>query len=230
MSHTSFNLILLAGGIGSRMGSTLPKQYLRLENKPLFLHSLEVFLAMQELDEIVVVCEEIYESLFEVERYSKKIDFARPGKRRQDSVYSGLQSLNCNEEQLICIHDTARPAIEPVLIRRTVDAAESWGAAVLGVPVKSTVKLSNSDLFVLKTLNRNDLWEIQTPQVIRKKLLTEAFDYIQLHNLTVTDDASLVELLGKPVKIVEGSYKNVKLTTPEDIYLIQQLIKNDDLL
>jgi len=227
---TPFSVILLAGGMGARMLSPLPKQYLQLQDRPVFSYSLDIFLSMPELREIVIVCEEAYEPLFQKSHFNEKMHFARPGKRRQDSVYSGLLALRENEEQLICVHDSARPAIDPTLIRRTVEAADLWDAAVLGVPVKSTIKQCNEQQFVSQTLDRTYLWEIQTPQVIRKGLLTKAFDFVHANNLTVTDDVSLVELLGKPVKIVEGSYKNVKLTTPEDMILIQQLIKNDDLL
>ncbi len=230
LDRSPFSVILLAGGVGARMLSVLPKQYLLLQDKPVVTHSLEIFLAMPEVQEIVVVCEEAYESLFRSNPQGKHIHFARPGKRRQDSVYSGLQALSNGDHSLICIHDSARPVLEPDFVRRVVDAADLWEAAVLGVPVKSTIKVCDANRLVAQTLDRTFLWEIQTPQVIRKKLLIEAFAYVHAKELTVTDDVSMIELLGKPVKIVEGSYKNIKLTTPEDMILIQQLIKNNDLL
>jgi len=228
---TLFSVVFLAGGAGSRMVSSIPKQYLLLQDKPVFFHSFEVFLSMAEVVEIVVVCDQAYESLFTELQTNKKICFARSGMRRQDSVFSGLQALtSVDGEQLICIHDAARPLINSTMVKSVVEAAEKWDAAVAAVRVKSTIKICDEEQLVIKTLDRTYLWEVQTPQVIRLSLLKKAFDYVHAQNLTVSDDVSLVELVGKPVKIVEGSYKNVKITTSEDMILLQQLIKNDDLL
>jgi 2-C-methyl-D-erythritol 4-phosphate cytidylyltransferase len=134
---------------------------------------------------------------------------------------------NCD---LVCIHDSARPLIDTELVRRVVKMADQWEAAVAGVQVKSTIKLCDASQLVINTLDRSHLWEIQTPQVIRLSLLKEGIRLALDLHLSVTDDVSLIELLGKPVKVVEGSYANVKITTPEDIILINQLIERNVLL
>ncbi|MFI5343197.1 MAG: 2-C-methyl-D-erythritol 4-phosphate cytidylyltransferase [Chlamydiales bacterium] len=217
-----FSVIFLAGGVGSRMQAEVPKQYLLLQNKPLALHSFEVFLSLPEVEEIIVVCEKEYEHLFN----HAKLIFAPPGIRRQDSVFNGIQALkHAQENRLVCIHDSARPLIDVDLVRRVVHMAGDWGAAVAGVQVKSTIKLCDAAQVVVNTLDRSHLWEIQTPQVVGLNLLKEGFKQAHERNLTVTDDVSLVELIGKPVKVVEGSYRNIKVTTPEDLILVNQYLE-----
>lgn len=229
-SPTPFSLVFLAGGTGMRMGTAVPKQYLLLHHKPLALYSFEVFTSMPEVKEVVVVCEKQYAFLFFPYQEAKgiKLLFASPGPRRQDSVLNGIQSLKGNP--LVCIHDSARPLIEMKMIRSAVEAAESWGAAAIGVKVKATIKVCNDAQIVVETPLRGALWEVQTPQVIRLDLLKEGFQYAQEHRLIVTDDTSLVELLGKPVKIIEGSYANIKVTTPEDLMCIEKLLEQHVLL
>jgi len=222
-----FSVVLLAGGKGTRMESSVPKQYLSLKGKPLALYSFECFLSLIEVQEIVVVCDPSYENLFR-ECYKKwksaiKVRFALPGELRQDSTWNGIQELE--GDPLVCVHDAARPIIKADQVRLVVKAASKYGAAVLGVPMKSTIKVCDAFQQVVSTLDRSTLWEIQTPQVIRLNLLKQGFDFAKENFLSVTDDVSLVELLGKPVKIVEGSFHNIKVTTPEDFLLASQLIE-----
>ncbi len=230
MKITPFSLVFLAGGMGTRMGSVIPKQYLTIHQKPLALYSFEVFASLPEIQEIVVVCEPQYESFFRTTIKAERLHlkFARPGLRRQDSVYNGIQPLKDNV--LVCIHDSARPFIDASIVRQVVQTAESWEAAGVGVKVKSTIKVCDGAQVVINTPDRASLWEMQTPQVIRLDLLKEGFLYAQARHLTVTDDVSLVELLGKPVKVIEGSHSNVKVTTPEDLVFIEKLIEKHALL
>lgn len=216
-------VILLAGGVGSRMQSKVPKQYLSLKNKPVALHSFELFMSLPEVAEIVVVSAPEYRSLFQQINPEIMLTFAMPGERRQDSVYSGLCAMK-SQPQYVCVHDSARPCISAPLVRRVIDAAREHGAATSGMPIKFTVKECNGHHFVTNTPDRSHIWEIQTPQVIRADWLREGFQYALKHNLTVTDDVSLVELVNKTVKLVEGSYANLKITTPDDLILSEYLI------
>jgi len=225
-----FSLLFLAGGHGLRMGSAVPKQYLLLQDKPIALHSFEIFLQLSEMQEVIVVCEPAYQSIFQAsaDDLSVPIRFATPGQRRQDSVFNGMQQLTGNP--LVCIHDAARPLINHDIVRQVVYTANSWEAAVAGVRVKSTIKICDGAQVIVETPARESLWEMQTPQVIRLRLLKEGFDYVNKQGMTVTDDVSLVEVLGKPVKVVEGSYTNVKVTTPEDLTIVKQLLSHHVLL
>lgn len=225
-----FALVFLAGGVGTRMKSSTPKQYLKIHEKPLSLYSFDIFLSMPEMIEAVVVCEPFYEELFHQAAEAKKIliRFASPGPRRQDSVFNGIASLS--GDPLVCIHDSARPMIEASIVRQVASAADRFEAAVLGVKARSTFKMSDGNQNVLKTIERDSLWEIQTPQIIRLSLLKQGFSFANENHLTVTDDVSLVELLGKPVKIVEGSYSNIKVTTPEDLVFVEKMIDRHALL
>lgn len=216
----SISVILLAGGKGARMQAAVPKQFLPLKERPIARYSFDVFLELPEVTQIIVVCEETYEPLFQTER--KQVLFASPGKERQDSVFNGLQKV-CAEATLVCIHDAARPFIKKTVVRQAFQEAEQYGAAAIAVPVKCTVKRSKDSLFVKETLDRSHLWEMQTPQVIQKNLLEEGFAYLHEHGLTVTDDAALVELLNKPVKLVCGDYSNIKITTPDDLIFAEML-------
>ena len=230
MKQTPFSVVFLAGGVGTRTGSVIPKQYITIYNKPLAFYSFDVFASLPEVQEMVVVCEPEYDTLFQTIAEAKDLNlqFARPGQRRQDSVFNAIQFLQ--EDSLVCIHDSVRPLIDASIIRQVVEAAENWEAAVVGVKVRSTIKVCDGAQVVINTPNRACLWEVQTPQVIRLSLLKEGFSYAQEYQLTVTDDVSLVELLGKPVKVVEGSYANLKVTTPEDLVFIEQLIEKHVLL
>ncbi|TXI41176.1 MAG: 2-C-methyl-D-erythritol 4-phosphate cytidylyltransferase [Nitrosomonas sp.] len=211
-------VILLAGGVGSRMGGALPKQYLPLLGKPIARHSFELFASLPEIDQMIVVCHHDFHHYFA----GIPASFAEPGLRRQDSVYNGLQKVS-EDCDLVCIHDSARPFIAKDKVIKVSEAARDYGAAVLAVPVKFTVKQSGEDNLVAATLDRSTLWEIQTPQVVRTSLLRQAFQHAIENDLAVTDDVSLVEAMGHPVKIVEGDYSNIKITTPEDLLFAASL-------
>ena len=223
-NHKSISVILLAGGVGSRMQASLPKQFISLGEKPMACHSFEVFLALPEVIEIIVVCDPAYRSVFKNTRQNLRLAFAEPGERRQDSVYNGFQQTDLKAD-LICIHDSARPFISPELVRPVLTVAEEVGAAALGMPIKFTVKECREGGWVKNTPSRDSIWEIQTPQVIRPDLLRKGFDKALESDLTVTDDVSLVELLPHPVKIVKGSHENIKITTPEDLLLAESILR-----
>ncbi|XP_062207719.1 2-C-methyl-D-erythritol 4-phosphate cytidylyltransferase, chloroplastic [Phragmites australis] len=225
VKERSVSVILLSGGQGKRMGASMPKQYLPLLGLPIALHSFKTFCQLKEVKEVVVVCDPDYTDVFEgsIENLQIPLKFARPGKERQDSVFNGLQEID-GDSELVCVHDSARPLVSSEDVKKVLEDAAVHGAAVLGVPVKATIKEANSDSFVVKTLDRKTLWEMQTPQVMKPNLLKDGFELVNRDDLEVTDDVSIVEYLKHPVYITEGSYTNIKVTTPDDMLLAERLM------
>ncbi|KAL6494453.1 hypothetical protein OROGR_031253 [Orobanche gracilis] len=214
-----------AKGSEAKEWTSMPKQYLALLGQPIALYSFYTFSKMPEVKEIVVVCDPSYQDIFEDAKANILVDlkFALPGKERQDSVYSGLEVINPNSD-LVCIHDSARPLVLEGDVAKVLKDGRRIGAAVLGVPAKATIKEANRDSFVVKTLDRKTLWEMQTPQVIKPGLLKKGFELVNREGLEVTDDVSIVEHLGHPVYITEGSYTNIKVTTPDDLLLAERIL------
>ncbi len=215
------SVILVAGGIGTRMGLPTPKQFLPLGGMPIVLHSFHLFASLKEVFEIIVVCDVSYRTLFP-DLSSPRIRFATPGERRQDSVWNGLCA--CSEEaKLICIHDSARPLLAESDLHAVIAAGREHKAAALAAPVKQTIKQIDENGFVVKTLDRTYLWEMHTPQVIVPDLLKKGFAFAEKKKLTVTDDVALIELIDHPVKLVRGSDLNLKVTTPVDLTIVETL-------
>lgn len=219
MKNVKIAAVLLSGGVGSRFGNDIPKQYLNLRDKPVALYSYELLSRSRLFSEVVVVCDEPYRSLFSE---SGAPLFASPGKRRQDSLFNALRHIS-KETTHILVHDAARPFVTPEMIKRVVDEGIALGAATLAVPVKATIKEANPEGIVTHTPDRSFLYEIQTPQVVRLDVLKKGFDRANREELTVTDDVSLAELIGHRVKLVEGSFANLKITTREDLDLAERL-------
>ncbi|XAR49191.1 2-C-methyl-D-erythritol 4-phosphate cytidylyltransferase [Bertholletia excelsa] len=228
VKEKSVSVILLAGGKGKRMGASMPKQYLPLLGQPIALYSFYLFSDMTEVKEIIVVCDPSYKDIFEDAKPKMHVEmkFALPGKERQDSVYSGLQAVDLNSE-LVCIHDSARPLVTSGDVKKVLKDGWLNGAAVLGVPVKATIKEANNESYVVRTLDRRTLWEMQTPQVIKPDLLKQGFELVNRDSLEVTDDVSIVEHLKHPVYITAGSYTNIKVTTPDDLLLAERILSTN---
>jgi len=216
-------VIIAAAGDSRRMGSD--KVLMFLAGKPLLAWSLDVCQECQLVDQVVVVLSkrnlDLGRKLVDERGWSKVVSVCLGGERRQDSVRNGLAGLrDCD---WVVVHDAARPFLTFELIRDGLEAAHLTGAAVAAVPVKDTVKLGDDDLMVRETLNRRELWMVQTPQIFRFDIITRAHERI---SRDVTDDASLVELTGCKVKLYMGSYSNIKITTPEDLALAEVLVRN----
>lgn len=207
------SLILLAGGSGKRMGSTIPKVFLPLKNRAVILHSFELFSSMKEISEIVVVCPKAYHSYFPPTTL-----FATPGKERQDSVESGFKHTT---GEIILIHDGARPFITKEDVLKLLEEGIPVGAATLGTPSKNTIKQIDQHSLVEKTLDRSTLYEMHTPQLLKRELLKAGLAAAKKEKLT--DDVALAERLGHPVKIVAGSSHNIKITHPIDLKLAEIL-------
>ena len=220
-------VVLLAGGSGSRMKADRPKQFLELRGKPVLEWSIELLLGVQQLTTLVLVIAEEFRAMDFVaaasERDSRLI-FADPGKERQDSVSNGLNAVPA-ECTLVAVHDAARPLVSLDAVHTCLADGATHGAAVLAVPMKATVK-EGADGFVTQTLDRSKLWEIQTPQVVRPQLLRDGFAKVREEGWVVTDDVSIVEQMGEPVKLTLGEYTNLKLTTPEDMIIAETILKD----
>lgn len=211
--------VIVAGGSGSRMGR--PKQMLPLGAKPVLVRTAEAFLQTPEIKEIVVVTPP--ENRAELQKRFPGIVFADPGKTRLLSVKNGFLKTSA-ASQLVAVHDGARPLVEPAHISACLQAARQYGAAVLAVPVKDTVKVCEGG-FVQNTLDRTVLWAAQTPQCYRRPVLAEALEKFGQEE-GATDESQLVEKLGIKVRVVPSSYKNNKITTPEDLIFAEALLEN----
>ena len=211
--------VIVAGGSGSRMGR--PKQMLPLGAKPVLVRTVEAFLQTPEIKEIVVVTPP--ENRAELQKRFPGIVFADPGKTRLLSVKNGFLKTSA-ASQLVAVHDGARPLVEPAHISACLQAARQYGAAVLAVPVKDTVKVCEGG-FVQNTLDRAVLWAAQTPQCYRRPVLAEALEKFGQEE-GATDESQLVEKLGIKVRVVPSSYKNNKITTPEDLIFEDALLEN----
>lgn len=214
--------IILAAGKGLRLGADISKSLVLVNSKPLISYSLEAFNCNSLIGDIVIVANkenwEAISILLNRFHIKKPFQLVKGGLLRQDSVRNGLEATG-EQSKLVVVHDGARPFVSQEIISAVIKEAKHSGAAIAGVPVKATVKEVNSKYSVIRTLKRNKLWEIQTPQAFRKELLLEA--YKRFGKSEVTDDAGLVEKTGAKVSVVLGSYRNIKITTPEDLVIAQ---------
>ncbi len=232
MEKSYCTAIVLAAGKGKRMKTEVRKQYLMLAGKPILYYSLNVFQRSDIIDEIVLVvgdgeidyCREQF-----VEKYgfTKVSKIVTGGAERYHSVWNALKETR--EKGYVFIHDGARPFVDETILKRTYAEVINCRACVVGMPVKDTIKLADENGFVADTPPRSRLWMVQTPQVFETALVREAYaKLMQAEDRTVTDDAMVVEsMLGFPVKLVEGSYENVKITTPEDLKIGEVLCRSE---
>jgi 2-C-methyl-D-erythritol 4-phosphate cytidylyltransferase len=232
--------VVLAGGKGSRMKASIPKQFLELRGAPILHHSLDLFLErlpafLAANDKspppmVVLVMDPSYQPEYQpiVDQYAGRLAFAAPGVERQGSVENGLAKLvELSEGKCLyaAIHDSARPLVTIKEVCDVVSDAKECGAAVLGVPCKATIKESEDGQTILRTIPRARLWEVHTPQVIRSELLQRGFQKVTEENLEVTDDVSIVEAMGEPVKLTLGEYTNLKITTPDDLQTASAILE-----
>ena len=223
--------VLLAGGKGSRMKASIPKQFLELCGAPILHHSLDLFLNQLPAPFVALVVDPLYQPDYQalVERYEGRLALANPGVERQGSVENGLATLVKMSDgacTYAAIHDSARPLVTVTEIQNVVQDAKQVGAAVLAVPCKATIKESDDGgETVLRTVPRSRLFEVHTPQVIRIDTLQRGFEKVAQEDLQVTDDVSIVEALGEPVKLTMGEYTNLKITTPEDMNVATAILQ-----
>ena len=218
--------IVPAGGSGTRMGGTVPKQFQSLNGKPILYHTIKTLQNCETISEIIlVVPEKEYETtntdwLGKLE-IVKKIVIG--GEKRQDSVYNGFCEVS-QDSEIVLVHDGVRPFLSQKMIADSIDAAREYGAAITAIPVHDTIKRVDTSGLVSQTIDREGLWRVQTPQAFRYSLLLDAFNKAKSENFYGTDEGSLIEHLGEPVKIVEGLEQNIKITRPEDLELSKAFI------
>ncbi|KAF5072967.1 2-C-methyl-D-erythritol 4-phosphate cytidylyltransferase [anaerobic digester metagenome] len=212
--------IIVAAGQGKRMGGKTRKQFLMLEGKEILAHTVERFEQFSKIKEIVLVTgQDDIECIKEMARnygWKKISAVVCGGKERQDSVKCGLKALSLSSE-IVLIHDGVRPFVKEDMINRSIDAARIFDGCVLGVPAKDTIKICDKDGMVVETPERSKLWHIQTPQTFSRKLIEKAYEKAEKDGFIGTDDASVAEFYGAKIKVIQGSYQNIKITTREDI-------------
>lgn len=225
-------VVIVAAGSGSRMKMNINKQFIKLNNKEIIAYTIEKFYNNKNIQDIVVVLREEEIDFFKNEILNKyefsRVKIASGGNERQDSVYNGLKLLG-NNCDIVLIHDGARPFVTNEIIDISIQEAKKQKAVVVGVPVKDTIKVINKDNEIVDTLERNRLWAVQTPQTFEYSILLKAYENAFNDNFYGTDDAMLVERMGYKVNMVEGSYNNIKVTTPEDISIGEQILKRRQL-
>lgn len=220
-------VIIPTAGLGVRFDASIPKPLIVLKNKPIIAHTLNAFQKSSVHSVVLVVHAEYIEDYRRiVSQYgcTKVVQIVIGGSTRRFSVEKGLAAID-SDTDIILVHDGARPLVSPALINASIAAAADSGAVVAAVPVKFTVKRADKTGIIKETLNRDELWEIQTPQTFQRSLLIKA--YTNNTDPSATDDAVLVEQSGHPVKILKGDYKNIKITTPEDLRIAEFLMSSD---
>lgn len=217
--------IVPAAGYGKRLKMKAKKPLVSLKGKPIIAHTLSALEKCKEIDAVIIAVEKGCAGLFKdiVNKYAfrKVIDIVTGGKTRFDSVVNCLESMDYPYD-IVVIHDGARPLVEPSLISRSVNLAARYGACIAALPESDTVKVVSKGLFIKKTLDRSFIYRAQTPQAFRYSVIRRA--YARRGGKYVTDDASLVERAGVRVKILEGSYRNIKVTTREDLKIAEVLL------
>jgi 2-C-methyl-D-erythritol 4-phosphate cytidylyltransferase len=220
--------IVLAGGAGKRMGSPTSKQFLLLDNRPILVHTLQVFEECKPVDGVYLVVNHkdlpvIQEEVLEQYRFSKILKLVIGGRLRQDSVRNGIEAIDepCD---IVIIHDAARPFVSPSFIEKSIFLMEMYDAIIPALPVKDTIKVVSKEGFVVKTLERDALWNIQTPQTFKYDLIAKAYREGMAKKLFGYDDSTFIEYMGKKVKVVEGSPYNIKITTPEDLTIARGIL------
>ncbi len=223
------NVVIVAAGKGTRLQSELPKPFLSVAGRPILVHTLRRFTPIEMVRRIVVVVAAEREALCRELLHThgpwpQPITVIHGGAERQDSVRNGLATLETQCE-IVVIHDAARPFISVEAIQRSIDAAAETGSEVVATPVRDTIKRADAQHTIRETVSRHDLWLAQTPQTFQVGVIRAAHQWAKQHGIVGTDDATLVEQMGRPVRIVPGDALNFKITTPDDLALAQAVLQ-----
>lgn len=220
--------VIPAAGVGRRMATPVEKQFLPLRGLPILSHTVRAFQECPEIEAIVVVVPEakigwVWEQVVRRNNFHKVIDVAAGGATRQESVRRGLKRIGDGWD-VVVIHDGVRPLVLPETISMVVEEARFHGACVVAIPMKDTIKEVDENGFVLRTIPRQGLWSVQTPQAFRHRIIAQAHLLAERDGFEATDDSGLVERMGFKVKVVMGSQENLKITTAEDLILAEEIM------
>ncbi len=218
------SVIIPAAGSGRRMGGGTAKQFLPLRGEPVLVRTVRLFSESPLVDEIVIAAGDLEATRALVGSTPKVVHVVAGGLERQDSVWAGLKAVH-SRPRIVAVHDAARPLLPADVLEGVLKAAAVHRAQVVAVPVKDTIKVIGPDGQVITTPERSTLWAVQTPQVFWVETLLEAFRQAKADGFTGTDDASLVERIGVPVKVYTGSHENIKLTTPDDFRVAEAILE-----
>lgn len=222
--------VIVAAGKGKRMGTEISKQFLPLCGKEILAHTVEKFEKAACIRDIILVTggDALQDVRQMVQEYGWKkiISVTEGGKERQDSVFLGLQQVP-QDTEIVLIHDGVRPFVTEEILERSIAAAKETGGCVAGVPAKDTIKVCDAEGFAIATPNRSTLRQIQTPQTFRRKEILAAYEKAKADGFLGTDDASVAEHSGFPVRVIMGSYSNIKITTKEDLLIGAAFLKEE---
>lgn len=222
--------VIVAAGKGKRMGTEISKQFLPLGGKEILAHTVQKFEKATNIRDIILVTG--VDSLQDVQEmaqeygWEKIVSIVAGGKERQDSVWNGLQQVAVDTE-IILIHDGVRPFVTEDILNGSIETALEMGGCVAGVPAKDTIKVCDGENIAIATPDRSALWQIQTPQTFRKERIVKAYEQAKEDGFVGTDDASFAEHCGYPVKVIMGSYRNIKITTKEDLIIGEAFLKEE---
>lgn len=221
--------LIAAAGKGKRMNTRISKPFIPIFGKPILAYTIEKFEKCKLIDKIYLTVNSEEKELCSRNviikyNFSKVQELVDGGETRQDSVYNGLKALD-KDTDIVVIHDGARPLIEETLIRDSIEKAQKYGAAIAAIPIKDTVKKSENNFFINKTLNREEIWRAQTPQTFKYDLILPAYHRAYKDKYLATDDAAILERYGHKVKLIIGSEENIKITTPFDIIVAENFLK-----
>ena len=226
--------IIVAAGKGIRMNDTVRKQYLSLSGRPILAHTLLAFDGCNEIESVFLVVSEedidfCQKTILFPLQLEKKIELVPGGAERQDSVYNGLMAMDRSIFDTVVIHDGVRPFIRPEHLTTCIKCTEKSDACIFGIPVSDTLKHVNGSGYIDKTLDRDSVWQAQTPQAFRLELIIKAHEYARRDGFRGTDDALLVERMGKRIKMIKGSRRNIKITTREDLMFARAMFQSENI-
>lgn len=223
------SVIIPAGGVGKRFGSTMPKQFIEMNGIPILIHTIRIFDKIDDVESIVIPVHNEWftftkEIIAKYECHKVK-EVVIGGLERQDSVFNGIHTKSVQESEIVLVHDAVRPFASPLLVQNLINAAEDYGAAIPIIIPKDTIKEKNNKGIVVRTLDKNKHCLVQTPQAYWYDIISKAYTEATKASFQGTDEASLVEFIGYKVSVVEGEETNIKITSPFDLKISEVIFK-----